>query len=155
MLSDNSYVVRLGEPIMDAAAIHQPISGFRPSTPSVDSASILAVTDAHSVVAIHFWAEWNGCDPVMDQRIQEIQPRLDGRIHFVSCDIDNFHCAELCKQCNVVNIPFLAIFVDGQQRTGIMGLLQSDELVATINDLQLYPNGGVFGSPSAARRFRI
>ena len=106
---------------------HRPIPGFRPSTPTVTAATIDHALGTHRVVVIHFWAEWNGVDVPMDQCIQEICGHFDA-ILFVSCNVDSPENTALCKRCKVANIPFLAVFVAGEQRCGIMGLRTTDEL---------------------------
>lgn len=124
---------------------------FHPSTPAVDSVSIGAVIDTHSVVAIHFWAEWNRVDSMMDRRIQEIQNRrLCDKVHFVSCDIDDPLCLEVCKEYSVANIPFLALVVDRKQRKGIMGLHEADELVVKIEKQMAIS----FRDPTLAQKIR-
>lgn len=112
--------------------IYRPVPGFRPSTPAVTGKTYAKVLTEHSVVVIHFWADWNGVDVPMDASIRDIKTKIEGRIHFVSCDIDSPDNLDLCKRCNVVNIPFLAIFVDGHQKRGIMGLRPADELADEI-----------------------
>jgi len=107
---------------------YRPVPGFRPSTPAVTGKTYANELTEHSVVVIHFWAEWNGVDVPMDASIQDIKTNFKGRIHFVSCDSDSSDNHDLCKLCNVVNIPFLAIFVDGHPECGIMGLRPVDEL---------------------------
>ncbi|MBT4863522.1 MAG: thioredoxin family protein [Planctomycetaceae bacterium] len=128
---------------------HRPIPHFRPSTPPVTSDSIDAIVASHAVVVVHFWAEWNGVDPVMDSRIRNIRNHLPFDIHFVSCNIDDPSCIDLTKSTGVLNIPFLAVYVHGQQRRGIMGLHEPDALVSELNDrinfLKLSDDGGDFG----------
>jgi len=111
--------------------INRSISGFRPSTPAVTTANLENVLAANPVVVAHFWAEWDGHDPVLDSHIQRIKPYCEARIHFVSCDVDSPENVEICKRCNVANIPFLAVIVDGEPRRGIMGL-RSPELTAEL-----------------------
>ena len=117
-----------------ATQIYRSIPGFRPSTPPVTSATIEDVLAAHPMVVIHFWAEWNGVDPPMDQSIREIQPDFHPSVYFVSCNIDAPENVDLCNRCNVVNIPFLAVFVGGEQRRGVMGLRSPDELFSELEE---------------------
>ncbi len=112
---------------------YRPVPGFRPSTPPVTSKTITNMVVEHPAVVIHFWAEWNGVDVPMDRAIQEASKKLDKRIHFVSCDIDSPENADLCKRCNVVNVPFLAIIIGGQEKRGLIGLRPPGELVAELN----------------------
>ena len=115
---------------MDTPTIHRPIPGFHPSTPAVTSTSCDAVVAAHPIVVVHFWAVWNGVDPVMDQGIANA--KFDA--HFVSCDIDDPACLDLCKQCGIATVPTLAAFVGGELRPPIIGLLSSDAITNALDD---------------------
>ena len=115
---------------MDTPTIHRPIPGFHPSTPAVTSTSCDAVVAAHPIVVVHFWAVWNGVDPVMDQGIANA--KFDA--HFVSCDIDDPACLDLCKQCGIATVPTLAVFVGGELRPPIIGLLSSDAITNALDD---------------------
>ena len=119
-------------PTGDSAEIlvGQPIPDGRPSTPPVTSATINDVLRSQSCVVVHFWAVWNAHDPLMDRVIQEVQPRLAHRILFVSCDIDAD--VELSRRCEVANVPFLGVFVDGTQQRPIIGLRTPDALAAEL-----------------------
>ena len=110
--------------------VHRPIPGFVPSTPSVTSSTIDAVLESHSLVAVHFWAVWNGSDPPMDAAIT----RSSSEAHFASCNVDDPKCVDLCKRCGIANVPTVAVFVDGQLRPLIIGLLDSDALDTAITD---------------------
>jgi|SRR5580692_3374430 thioredoxin-like negative regulator of GroEL len=120
------------EPKVDSVEtrIGQPIPDWRPSTPPVTSATIDDVLHSQSCVVVHFWAVWNGHDPLMDRVIQEVRPRLAHRIHFVSCDIDAD--VELSRRCEVANVPFLAVFVDGTRQRPVIGLRTPDGLAAEL-----------------------
>ena len=118
---------------------NRPVPGFVPETPAVTSASIASVTDAHPVVIVHFWAVWNGADPPMDEQLPRIAGRLPFNAHFTSCNVDDPDCVDLCKRCGVVNIPYLAVFVDGDLRPGIIGLLDADDIVSRLTDSVLRP----------------
>jgi len=127
-----------------ATDIYRPVPGFQPSTPAVTAKTFANVLAEHSAVAIHFWAEWNGVDVPMDRSIRDIKVRLKESIHFVSCDIDSPDNFALCNRCKVVNVPFLAVFVDGQQKGGIMGLLPAKKLVIELGNI-------LYDSPSEKR----
>lgn len=110
-----------------------PPSGFRPFTPSVTARSIQEVLHANPVVVLHFWAAWNRLDFQMDSCIAKLHEDY-ADICFVSCDIDSPGNAALCERCEVANIPFLALFVDGERKRGIMGLRAIDELRKELED---------------------
>lgn len=112
--------------------LYHPVPGFRPSTPPVTSSTLTDAVSEHPVLVIHFWAEWNGVDVPMDRVIQEVKNTVEKRFHFVSCDVDSPGNLDLCERCNVANVPFLAVFVDGREKRGIMGLRTPEELIAEL-----------------------
>jgi thioredoxin 1 len=79
-------------------------------------------------VVIHFWAPWDGHDPLVDRSIQAVAAELADRVCFRSCNVDVPANFPLCKRCQVINIPFLAVFVGGQQRRPIIGALPPVQL---------------------------
>jgi thioredoxin-like negative regulator of GroEL len=100
--------------------IYRPIPDWRPSTPPINPEAFEQLLKEHAAIAIHFWASWNGCDPVLDQSIQSIASEFAGRMSFYSCDVDREENADLCKRCRVVTIPWLAVFVSGTERRRIV-----------------------------------
>ena len=108
--------------------IHRPIPNWRPSTQPIMSGAFEQLLHEHSGIAIHFWASWNGCDPVLDQSIQAIASEFTGRLSFYSCDVDREENVGLARRCRVANIPFLAVFVRGKERRPIIGTRSASEL---------------------------
>lgn len=108
--------------------MHRPIPGWRPSTPPIIASNFDDIVRSHSVVAIHFWAQWNGVDPPFDLCIQSLPTETKHEVHFVSCDVDDPDTKAICCNFDVVNIPFLGIIVDGERREGTMGLCDPQAL---------------------------
>jgi hypothetical protein len=99
--------------------IPRPIPGFVPVAPPVTSNSIDTVLESHTLVAIHFWAVSNGADPLMDASIA----KSTSDAYFVSCDVSNSDCHELCRRCGVVTTPSIAVFLNGELQPLILGVL--------------------------------
>jgi hypothetical protein len=118
--------------------ILQPIPGWRPSTPEVTGVDVDAVIKSFPAVVVHFWAPWNGSDPPMDCELQKVREHFGDRVHFVSCNVDLEENLKFCWRCNVWNVPFLAVFIGGEQRRSIIGLRTADEL---IEELELRVEG--------------
>jgi hypothetical protein len=110
----------------------RPITGWTPSTPPVSGETLPALLQQHRAVVVHFWAEWNGYDPVVDRNLQALQPAFEGRAYFCSCNMDPRENWELCRSCDVLNIPTLACFVEGERRRNLVGCLEPDRLEAAL-----------------------
>jgi len=68
----------------------------------------------HRFAVVHFWAVWNGYDVEVKQLLAERVPAdLRNRIAFGWFDVDPPEHWEICKQHNILNIPFLAVYRDG------------------------------------------
>jgi thiol-disulfide isomerase/thioredoxin len=117
------------------ATIHRPISGWRPSTPEIVADGFASLAASHPTIAIHFWAEWNGVDPAMDQSVQEIAHRFADRVHFVSCNVDRPENQQLCKRVRVATVPTIAVFKKDELKGIVLGLREPEQLAAEIEKL--------------------
>ena len=120
---------------MTDTPIPQPVPDFTPSSPAVTSDTIAGFLTRHGIVVVHFWAVWNGVDPLMDSRLIEIRGRLPDGVQYASCNIDDPFCFDFAKSVGVVNVPWLAVFVDGLHAGNICGLSDTDPLVTELLDL--------------------
>ena len=114
---------------MDVA---RPIPGWSPSTPEVRGAALDELAREHPVLVVHFWAAWNGVDPLTDRSIQAAAIRLSGRVRFVSLNVDLAENVELCRRYGLATVPTLLVLQDGRPRRLIVGHRGPDELVADI-----------------------
>ena len=112
--------------------LSRPIPGWTPSTPEVLGPAIGDVTRQHPVIAIHFWAPWNGSDPLMDRSIRAIERGFDQRVYFASCNTELEVNGELLRRCGIVNIPALSVIVSGVPRRAIGGCREPEGLANEI-----------------------
>jgi hypothetical protein len=116
------------------AEIHRPIPGWTPSTPAVKASSLPHVLDENALVVVHFWAEWNGYDPVLDRAIQSLPQQAIQGIYFCSSNVDVPENADLCRACNVLNIPALGCFIYGEFHRCAIGCHDSDKLQVLLEE---------------------
>ena len=77
----------------------------------------------HRFVVIHFWAPWNGYDPLMKRLLEARVPaEFNDLIAFASLHADLQAHNELCRQHNVLNVPFLAVYRDGSLIRSVTGM---------------------------------
>lgn len=112
--------------------VPRPIPSWKPSTPAVRGLTIEELVQQHPAVAIHFWAPWNGQDPLMDRSLQSISGRFAGRVVFVSCNVDLAENRELCQRCGFKNIPALGLLVSGQEPISVIGYRDPETLAGVI-----------------------
>ena len=111
-----------------------------PQLTALTSATFSEFVRAHRFVVIHFWAAWNGYDPVM-QRLLESQIPDDVRelVTLARLDIDLPAHHELCRQHNFRNVPFLAFYRDGLLIRSVTGMRTPEVITDYFRELVYGP----------------
>lgn len=87
------------------------------------------------IVVVHFGFAWNSFDRTMQRTLFEMQPEFGGNVAFGYVDVDNNATAELLKKINLVNVPTLVYFLDGEQQAVEVGMKPMAEIRAKIQNL--------------------
>ena len=126
--------------------------GWRPSSPPVSAADLSAVLTGNPVVIIHFWAAWNGVDRLFDPKLANVRAEFEGRIEFRSADVSDPDLVWFCRECEVVNVPALGCFVDGERVKTIIGAIPEDNLRAAFRSLLPQSAGDELGTGAGPKR---
>lgn len=105
---------------------------WSPITPPISKSLFEELAMQENPIAIHFWASWNRVDQEFDETIRSLQSRFDGWITFYSCDIDNPANHDWIKSLNVVSIPSLLVFVNGEKTKHVVGACNEQDLARAV-----------------------
>jgi thioredoxin 1 len=83
-------------------------------------------------VLVDFWATWCGPCKMMAPMLDDIAGEYPGRLKIVKIDVDDQ--GDLAGQHNVVSVPTLVLYKDGQLQTQRAGAMPKYEIVNFFKD---------------------
>ncbi len=96
-----------------------------------------ALLNQKGVAVIHFGFEWNSFDRTMQRTLFELQPEFGDTVSFGFVDVDTNATVELLKKINLVNVPTLVYFLNGEQQAIEVGMKPMNDIRGKINMLLL------------------
>jgi thioredoxin 1 len=82
-------------------------------------------------VLVDFWAEWCGPCKMIAPVLEEIAEEQDGKIQIVKLNIDDN--LEVTRRFDVMSIPTLILFKDGQPEVRLIGAKPKGQLLQEIS----------------------
>jgi thioredoxin 1 len=91
------------------------------------------VLESNIPVVVDFWAPW--CSPcrMVAPVLEEISQKMNGRIKFVKLNTDENQKTAMDYQ--IMAIPSLLIFKDGQEVDRVVGFVPQEQLEADLNKI--------------------
>ena len=82
-------------------------------------------------VLVDFSAVWCGPCKMLDPIVEELASEWTGKVKVVKLDVD--HSPGVAMQYQVLGVPTLMLFVDGESRERITGFQPKDRILAKLN----------------------
>jgi thioredoxin 1 len=83
---------------------------------------------------VDFWAPWCGPCKMMGPIFEEAAGELKDHAHFGKVNVDENQ--ELAQRFQVMSIPTMIFFRDGQQEERAVGVVHKDEIAKVIKDMK-------------------
>ena len=82
-------------------------------------------------VLVDFWATWCGPCKMIAPILEELAVEQDGKLTIAKLDVDANNAA--AQRFNVMSIPTLILFKNGELAERLVGYMSKDQLLAKLN----------------------
>jgi thioredoxin 1 len=103
------------------------------ATPLSDAEFSASVLKSPIPVLVDFWAPWCGPCKAMLPIIEELTTQYEGKVSFYKVNVDEN--SENSQTYNVMSIPTLILFKDGEVKESFIGVQSKESIAAKLDAL--------------------
>ena len=89
------------------------------------------INNSEKPILVDFFASWCGPCKMLAPIIKDIENEFSESLIVLKIDIDK--CAYLAREYNVMSVPTLIVFSDGELKSQEIGFMSKDNLIDMIN----------------------
>lgn len=91
------------------------------------------VKNNENLVLVDFYATWCGPCKMLAPVLEQVADEVKEKATIKKLDIDE--CLDIAKEYNVMSVPTMILFKNGQEVDRIVGLRQKNQIIETINNI--------------------
>lgn len=113
-------------------SIQTNVEDLMANLPEVDESTFQdEVLSSSGPVLVDFSAVWCGPCKMLDPIVEQLATELTGKLKVVKLDVDN--SPNIAMQYQILGVPTLMLFVDGESRERINGYQPKDRILSKLN----------------------